>query len=348
VRKKRAVFGRFVEAEPEVEVAPTKSPVVDAAMVEDRPVETPVAIEPLVPDGVLIEAVGPIDTSGPRLTPDPGLYAVLGLDPSATDAEIQTTYRRQAARLSGTGSNNIQALRQLNVAYEVLGNPVRRAEYDRLRLAHLFAPGPPTPIRPGAKAVIAPTRRTRPRQVVQPRAAGLPEVLVVMLVVGVAVLAGTLIIPRVNINLSALNAFQNILPLSNSRRAIIDQNVTPAPAATTSAPTPTVRPGLADRFAATVISVSNPNPPQNSPESVTIRLRRDGQPASNFDVWAVVQYRTTEERWPASGAQKTDASGLATINFNIGPATIGYSVTVRVFAQVEDQQLSWSTSFTPR
>jgi hypothetical protein len=320
--------------------------------VEERPVETPTTLETLAPAGALIEAVGPIDTTGPRLAPDPGLYAVLGLEPTATDTEIQTTYRRQAARLSGTGSHNIQALRQLNVAYEVLGNPVRRAEYDRLRLAQLFAPGPPTPIRPGAKAVIAPTRRTRPRQVVQPRYAGLPEVLIVLLVVGVAVLTGTLIIPRVNINLSALNAFQNILPLSNSRR-VIDQTVTPASAPTTLAPTtsaatPTVRPGLADRFAGTAISVSNPNPPQNSPESVMIRLRRDGQPASNFDVWAVVQYRTTEERWPPSGAQKTDASGLATITFNIGPATLNYPVTVRVFAQVDDQQLSWSTSFTPR
>ena len=87
---------------------------------------------------------------GPQLAPDPGLYAVLGLDPNVPDAVIQTTYRRQAARLLGSGSNDNAALRQLNVAYEVLGNPVRRAEYDRMRLTQSSS-GPPTPIRQGAK-----------------------------------------------------------------------------------------------------------------------------------------------------------------------------------------------------
>src|SRR5207237_4415518 len=39
------------------------------------------------------------DAERPHLAPDPALYAVLGLSPSASDAEIQTNYRRQAARL---------------------------------------------------------------------------------------------------------------------------------------------------------------------------------------------------------------------------------------------------------
>src|ERR1700694_100470 len=65
------------------------------------------------------------DGPGPQVPADPGLYAVLGLDPSVPDALIQTTYRRQAARLQGSGANDNAALRQLNVAYEVLGNPVR-------------------------------------------------------------------------------------------------------------------------------------------------------------------------------------------------------------------------------
>src|SRR5262245_45459261 len=68
--------------------------------------------------------------NGPALKGDPGLYAVLGLEPSASDAVVQTTYRRKAARLMG-GPGDSQALKQLNVAYEVLGNPARRAEYDR-------------------------------------------------------------------------------------------------------------------------------------------------------------------------------------------------------------------------
>src|SRR5437588_4451495 len=119
-----------------------------------------------------------LPAGGPELKADPGLYAVLGLDPSVSDVEIQTTYRRQAARLLGSGSNDVQALKQLNVAYEVLGNPIRRAEYDRLRLMQLTSPAAPPQVRPGVKAFTVVTRRRRPRQVVQPRYAGLGDVLV--------------------------------------------------------------------------------------------------------------------------------------------------------------------------
>ena len=101
------------------------------------------------------------DGPGPVIAADPGLYAVLGLDPSASDAVIQTTYRRQAAKLLGSGSRDITALRQLNVAYEVLGNPVRRAEYDRARLTQSTS-GAPTPIRTGPKVVTRVTPQASP------------------------------------------------------------------------------------------------------------------------------------------------------------------------------------------
>ena len=78
-----------------------------------------------------------------------------------------------------------------------------------------------------------------------------------------------------------------------------------------------------------------------------VKLRRDGQPAANIPIWSTVRYRTTEERWPASGTLNTDASGTATISFNIGGATPNYAVQVQVYAQADDQQISWSTSFTP-
>src|SRR5205814_10266219 len=121
--------------------------------------------------------------------------------------------------------------------------------------------------------------------------------------------------------------------------------VPPIPATVVATATP--QPGLAARFLGTTVSVSNPTPPQGSTESVVVRLRRDGQPAANVDVWSTVQYRTTEERWPPTGAVKTDASGTATIAFNIGSVTPNYPVTVHVLAQVSDQQLTWSTTFTP-
>lgn len=286
----------------------------------------------------------------PRLTPDPGLYAILGLDPSASDSEIQTTYRRQAARLLASGTHDLDNLRQLNVAYEVLGNPVRRAEYDRARTLELLAPGPPPSVPSAPKGGAQTTRRRRPRHVVQPRYAGLGDVLVVLVVVLLAVGAGMLIIPRVSINLSALNALSNVLPGSGNARRVLDTTTSPAtPAAVaTRAPTPTIRPGLADRFAGSTVTVSSAAPAQNTPESILVRLRRDNQPAAGLDVWATLDYRTTAERWPATGSVKTDATGAATITFNVGQATPGYAVQVHVFAQVDDQQLSWSTSFTPR
>ncbi|HEV7662718.1 MAG TPA: DnaJ domain-containing protein [Chloroflexota bacterium] len=341
-------------SEPPIEpskVDPARTPPVEPKKVVAARLDPLAAANtPLSLESVAAEpASNALATTAPHLAPDPGLYAVLGLDPTAPDHAIQTSYRRQAARLLSNGATNTHVMRELNVAYEVLGNPVRRAEYDRMRLLQAFAPASRTPIRSGAKSVARPGRRTRPRHAVQPRYAGLGDVLVVLMVVGLAVLAGTLLIPRLSINLSALNALQNVLPLSNNSRRTID--VTPAVAvgaAATVAPTPTVRPGVAERFTGSSIAISDPTPAQNAAENVAIRLRRDGQPAANFDVWAVVQYRTAQERWPATGTQKTDATGAATITFNIGPATPSYPVTVRVFAQVDDQQLSWSTTFTPR
>jgi hypothetical protein len=296
-------------------------------------------------DIVATEATTALATVGPRLDPDPGLYAVLGLDPSVSDIEIQTTYRRQAARLLGGGANDQAALRLLNVAYEVLGNHVRREEYDRLRLAQLLAPGAPPAIRSGAKGPARVTRRRRPRHAVQPNYAGFSYVLAVLMVVGLAVAVGGLfILPRLSINLSALNALQSVLPLPSSARRAPEVTVTPV---ATAGPTATVRPGVAERFAGSSVGVSNANPAQNTVENVVVKLRRDGQPAANSDVWAIVKYSTTNERWPATGSQKTDASGAATITFNIGRAVPDHAVPVEVFAQVDDQQFSWSTTFTP-
>jgi hypothetical protein len=278
---------------------------------------------------------------------DPGLYAVLGLDPSVSDAAILTAYRRQAAKLLSSGATNTHAMRELNVAYEVLGNPVRRAEYDRMRLAQMFALAPPTPVRSGAKGPTNVGRRTRPRSIVQPTSSGLPDVLVVLTVVGLAVVAGMLIVPRVSINLSALNVLQNVLPLvATTRRAADTATSTPVPP--TAVPTVTVSPGAAARFAGSTVAVSDTTPAANTVQNVVVHLRRDGQPAANVDVWSTVQYRTTQERWPPTGAQTTDASGATTISFNVGKPTPNYPVTVKVYAQVDNEQPSWSTSFTPR
>src|ERR671935_3175488 len=100
--------------------------------------------------------------------PDPGLYAVLGIGSSATDEEIQRAYRRRAAQLAQS-DGDITALRRLNAAYEVIGNPVRRAEYDQARATPAPQFGPSPPARPGMKAPLREARRRRPRQMITPR-----------------------------------------------------------------------------------------------------------------------------------------------------------------------------------
>ncbi|MGI9148627.1 MAG: J domain-containing protein [Chloroflexota bacterium] len=312
----------------------------DRAADEEAHTPTPGTVEPPADPTTALAKVGH------RVAPDPGLYAILGLDPAASDAEIQTTYRRQAARLQSGGARQQALLRQLNVAYEVLGTRVRREEYDRSRLAQLLAPSAPTPIRKDAKTLAPATRRRRPRHAVQPHYAGFSYILAVVCVVGLAVAAGVLIIlPRLSFNLSALNALQSVLPVPNSARRPAEVTVTSTSVA--AAPTATLQPGAAERFAGSSVSVSNPAPAQNTVENVVVKVRRDAQPAANSDVWAIVKYSTTNERWPATGTQKTDASGAATISFNIGRAVPEHPVPVQVFAVVDDQQFSWSTTFTP-
>jgi curved DNA-binding protein CbpA len=66
-------------------------------------------------------------------------YAVLGVPPDATDAELKAAYRRLAAhhhpdvvpperRAAATAS-----MQELNIAYGLIGRPDLRRRYDRLR-----------------------------------------------------------------------------------------------------------------------------------------------------------------------------------------------------------------------
>jgi hypothetical protein len=68
------------------------------------------------------------------MTNDPaGLYARLGVDPSATEADIHAAYRRKARVLHPDvpGTGNADAFVSVKQAYDVLGNAEQRAAYDR-------------------------------------------------------------------------------------------------------------------------------------------------------------------------------------------------------------------------
>lgn len=98
-------------------------------------------------------------------------YAVLGVAPSATTAEIRAAYRRRIAQehadLHGGEAAAAERTRDLNLARDVLVDPVQRAALDRARLAApihdplldqlartfgaapSYAAAPPTPAAPG-------------------------------------------------------------------------------------------------------------------------------------------------------------------------------------------------------
>lgn len=66
----------------------------------------------------------------------PDLYAVLGVDQRSSDDIIRYAYRKKASKLMDARWRPGRAARQLaelNAAYEILGKPDRRADYDRQR-----------------------------------------------------------------------------------------------------------------------------------------------------------------------------------------------------------------------
>lgn len=68
-------------------------------------------------------------------SPDLDWYSILGVDPSASDAEIGRAFRSLARRFHpdiGPEPSN-RDFSDIARAYEVLGDPARRADYDRLR-----------------------------------------------------------------------------------------------------------------------------------------------------------------------------------------------------------------------
>lgn len=66
--------------------------------------------------------------------PDPDLYRVLQVHPEADPEVIQAAYRRLAQRHHPDAAGGSESrMAELNAAYAVLMDPVRRAEYDQQR-----------------------------------------------------------------------------------------------------------------------------------------------------------------------------------------------------------------------
>lgn len=60
------------------------------------------------------------------------LYRVLGASPHATHEQLHQAFRARARRLHPDVSGDEDAMRELNDAWAVLGDPELRAEYDEI------------------------------------------------------------------------------------------------------------------------------------------------------------------------------------------------------------------------
>ena len=65
-------------------------------------------------------------------------------------------------------------------------------------------------------------------------------------------------------------------------------------------------------------------------------------------MYCVVNYKTTDHRWPENGFEMTGGDGVASITFSIGGATSGYTVDVDVYLIYEGKTYRAATSFTPQ
>lgn len=83
------------------------------------------------------------------MSTDLNLYAVLGVNPDASPDEIRGAYRR-AARASHPDlhpgdASAAERFKRVQVAYEVLGDPARRAAYDAPPAPAAVAPSSTVP-----------------------------------------------------------------------------------------------------------------------------------------------------------------------------------------------------------
>jgi hypothetical protein len=314
----------------------------------------------------------------------PDLYGVLGVDPRSSDDIIRYAYRRKAAKLMDARWRPGRAARRLaevNAAYEILGKPDRRADYDRQRARIYYyqqaayqQAAQETMHRESGLLGTAPTPAARPRRGGPPLRSraprGLLEAVAIVGVVLVAAYAGYFVVSNwSHIDLGRLQDAGAAAGLPVRARATAAPTAAPAPRGTpvppqvvvppvevpaspTALPAPPTpeppkpKPGTPAQGTA---RMSNQSPPRRSDVTVTARLTRDGQPLAGVPVYAVAHYKTVEERFPAGdGTETTDENGEANIAFNIGDATAGYLVTVDVIATIDNEPVRLQTSFVPR
>ena len=231
------------KSNPQPEAAPEPAPLSPEPEAEPPYAETAYQADP----SFRSLAVSPFGDETPDGLPGvPDLYAIIGVEPLASDEMIRYAYRRKAARLHERRWRPGQAVRQLaelNAAYEILGKPDRRADYDRRRARQAIfeqrlngSVGQPT------GRGLPSGQRHRRRRLRLNAAGGLIEVLVIVTAIVLAVyVAATVLSTRSLIDLSKIVEIGETLGVAPKRRA----NGTLGPATTPTSATPEATPAAA-------------------------------------------------------------------------------------------------------
>jgi hypothetical protein len=306
--------------------------------------------------------------SPPPASDEPDWYAVLGVLHTAAQEEVAIAYRRRAAAAFGRslgGARATRNLKLLNAAYEVLGQPDRRRDYDQRRAEWLASHDlDDYPIlNQKRRKRLGPAPMDRPRLFVARRGEGAAGAMLILVVVGALGLAALVLSSAIR-GFSPFTSLAAQFNLVNSHQEVVAERdadlqplgtagplrfATPTPPSVAAAETTAAGSG-GESFAGSEATISDPQPEIGSSVTVRLRLVRDGAPLAGVPVYAVAHYRTIpNDRWP-SGTRTvdTDADGMAEITQNVGNATRGYQVKVDVIATIDGEQKSWTTSFTPQ
>jgi hypothetical protein len=308
----------------------------------------------------------------------PDLYAVLGVDARASDDIIRYAYRKKATKLHDARWRPGRAARQLaelNAAYEILGKPDRRADYDQQRARIYYYQQTarqqllldnPAALTDGAsrrpQSQRAPSGWLRPRI---PR--GLLEAVAIVGVVAIAGYAGYYVLASGNlVDLGGIRDAGAAIglpvrpralptpspvpvlagPTATPRQVIVPAVSVPSPTATM-APLPTAAAPTGPLQA--TARMNNPTPPRRTEVNVVMKVTRGGKAVAGAPVYLVAHYKTVDERFPTGdGTVPTNEIGEAMIVFNIGDATAGFPVNVDVVAVVDGETVQAQTTFLPR
>jgi curved DNA-binding protein CbpA len=99
----------------------------------------------------------------------PDYYYILGISPTATSLEIKGRYRALSKQHHPDMGGNQKEMAQINTAYHVLSDQLKRAIYDAERKHRLHVPPRPTAVRQQPAPTRRPVVKTQPQHTTAPK-----------------------------------------------------------------------------------------------------------------------------------------------------------------------------------